>query len=30
MEVELTEPSLYLVEVPEAAETFAEAVLAWV
>jgi glutathione synthase/RimK-type ligase-like ATP-grasp enzyme len=29
MEVELTEPSLYLVEVPEAAETFAEAILAW-
>ena len=29
MEVEVTEPSLYLVEVPEAADTFAEAILAW-
>jgi glutathione synthase/RimK-type ligase-like ATP-grasp enzyme len=29
MEVELTEPSLYLVEVPSAAETYAEAILAW-
>jgi glutathione synthase/RimK-type ligase-like ATP-grasp enzyme len=27
MEVELTEPSLYLVEVPAAAETYAEAIL---
>jgi glutathione synthase/RimK-type ligase-like ATP-grasp enzyme len=27
MEVELTEPSLYLVEVPSAAETYAEAIL---
>lgn len=29
MEVELTEPSLYLVEQPGAAETYAEAILAW-
>ena len=29
MEVELTEPSLYLVEAPAAADTFAEAVLTW-
>ncbi len=29
MEVELTEPSLYLVELPAAAETYAEAVLRW-
>ena len=29
MEVELTEPSLYLVEQPSAANTYAEAVLRW-
>ena len=29
MEVELTEPSLYLVEHPQAAETYAEAILRW-
>ncbi|GAA1920973.1 ATP-grasp domain-containing protein [Nocardioides marmoribigeumensis] len=29
MEVELTEPALYLVEHPPAADTFAEAVLGW-
>ena len=29
MEVELTEPALYLVEVPAAADTYAEAILRW-